>query len=226
MENPSDLLPILEKNAEKHPVLAKKEHQDQLIAFYSLILEENRIQNLTRITEAEEFFDKNIRDALELRNSKIDLAGKTALEVGSGGGLPGVLLGILQSEPKTELILTDSEKKKAQFVHKAVDELQLPGVRVYGERSEKVLKKESSAEVVFARAVGSLSKIYALIRPCSTWNRLVLFKGKRWSEEWETFQASRHSKELKIDQLHEYKTDADDAERKIISLARVPRGTS
>ena len=76
--------------------------------------------------------------------------------------------------------------------------------RSVAKRAEDFLK-DSTVETVVARAIAKVGKIYKLIRDCSTWNRLVLFKGPSWDSEWKDFQKkSPYKDELVIKNTHEY----------------------
>ena len=57
---------------------------------------------------------------------------------------------------------------------------------------------------IVVRAVGPIERIYGWIRGCSTWNTLVLLKGPGWDEEWATFQAGKHHRELEIERQFGY----------------------
>jgi len=207
---------------EVYPEIEATAH-GQIVKFRELVCAENEKQNLTRLLEPVDFLDGHVVDSVELLKSK--QVTFPALDLGSGAGVPGMICAIL--EPKAQWILVDSEKMKATFMVAAAEALGLSNVRVAPERAEDMLRVESIESVV-ARAVGPVERIYAWLRPRSTWNNLVLLKGPSWPDEWSQFQRGPWKKELVISETHDYVVSKALKKRKIILLTRtggVPRGT-
>jgi 16S rRNA (guanine527-N7)-methyltransferase len=204
----------------KHPAKWTEQARSRMSLFYKLVLEENEIQNLTRITAPKDFFEKNVLDVVALLD--LNWVDYPALDLGSGMGVPGVIAAILSGET---WILAESEKKKAEFLQKVVCELGLAGqVTVFSGRGEDFLKTQNVKTVV-SRAVGPVSRIWGWLKKCSTWNKLVLFKGPGWDEEWKTLPEAE-KKKLRLARIQKYQAGADQPERKLVCLERVPRGTS
>jgi len=194
-------------------------------AFRELVLEENGRQNLTRLTSAEDFFRGHVRDVLELRTfrEKRGLLGASAVDLGSGAGVPGLLSAALFEGE--QWVLVESELRKAEFLGRATQELALSDrVTVLRGRME-TLGPEIRSQVVVSRAVGQVEKLFGWLEGCSTWNTLVLLKGPRWKEEWAEFLRGRHQGKLRLEHAHEYSVEGD-IRRLIIQLGRVPRGTT
>jgi 16S rRNA (guanine527-N7)-methyltransferase len=196
--------------------------QKKVAEFYQLVVAENEIQNLTRLISPQDFVAGHVLDVKELLAS--GLLQYPAMDLGSGGGVPGLLAAAILEE--TELakpwVLVDSEGRKAEFLRKSVELLGLSQVQVFGKRAEDVLKTISVDSIV-ARAVGPVERIFAWIQNCSTWNTLVLLKGPGWDEEWKSFQQSAHRKKLEIAGDHFYEVGAEKKRRRIVKLRRVKR---
>jgi 16S rRNA (guanine527-N7)-methyltransferase len=192
-----------------------------VVRFYELLLAENEVQNLTRLISPKDFLEGHLLDVKELLVS--GLVKYPAMDLGSGGGVPGLLAAVIQGE---SWVLADSEGRKATFLMAAAEKLGLANVQVFSGRGEEFLKRGSVGSVV-ARAVGSVEKIYAWLRPCSTWNNLVLLKGPGWDAEWKTFQESKHRKELKVANEYAYRVGEPAKSLRIVRVERVnvPRGT-
>jgi 16S rRNA (guanine527-N7)-methyltransferase len=189
---------------------------ERCVAYYSLVLQENEIQNLTRLVEPRKFWEGFILDVRALLES--GLVTFPAMDLGSGAGVPGLLAAIIMP---SNWLLVDSEAAKARFIATAAKTLGVEA-QVFGERGESVLKR-TAVESVVCKAVGPVGRIYSWIECCSTWNSLVLLKGPSWEEEWKEFSAT--SKQLKLAKTYRYRV-GETNERVIVRLERVPRGTS
>lgn len=200
------------------------EQRRQVSQFHRLLLEENELQNLTKLTSPKDFVEGHLVDVKELFRSR--LVEYPAMDLGSGCGVPGLLAAVLG---EGEWILAESETRKAEYLARAADGLLLSKrVKVFSGRAEAFLSKcgaQSAPASIVARAVGPVSRIYGWIRPCSTWNKLILLKGPRWEEEWQDFLKEQGANHLKLLATHEYSVGAENKKRIIVQLGRVPRGT-
>jgi 16S rRNA G527 N7-methylase RsmG len=145
-------------------------------------------------------------------------------------GVPGLLATLIDQKP---WILVESERRKADYLQKAVIHFHLETqVQVIHQRIEVFLKSPQASEVlrslqsnhfesVVVRAVGPVSRIYEWMRPCSTWNSLILFKGPKWDEEWNEFQMGRFKNELHLSVVHAYRIGVEQKSRQILRLERV-----
>ena len=202
---------------EKSPEISGKALQE-IGRFYEFVLAENQVQNLTRLISPTEFFYGHVLDVLEL--AKIQYVGFPAMDLGSGVGVPGILAALIRDQETW--VLAESEKRKAEYLGRAVMHLDLGSrVEVFSGRAEELLKKKS-VDAVVVRAVGTVDKIYSWIRKCSTWNTLVLFKGPRWAAEWQEFQNSKWKKELTLISEHQYSVQVGEEvkQRALVKLAR------
>ncbi len=190
----------------------------KVVHFRALLCEESQRQNLTKLLSPEDFLFGHVIDAIELEKSRFVLS--PALDLGSGGGVPGILMAIFGGQ---EWVLTESERRKAEFLQRVVDELGLSNCRVFAGRAEDYLKDQTAIHTVVARAVGPVDRIFGWIRNCSTWNRLVLLKGPGWNEEWRRFSEGKTGKHLLVRALHEYRVGPEEKHRVIIHLERAGR---
>lgn len=194
--------------------------QTRVIHFYELLAKENERQNLTRLISPQNFLEGHLEDVVALLKS--ELLGRSAMDLGSGGGVPGLLAACIDQRT---WFLVDSEARKADFLARASAELSLKHVRVIAGRGEEVLLRNSVDSVV-ARAVGPVERIFGWIGKCSTWNNLVLLKGPGWEDEWKAFSSGRYRTKLQIERDFAYEVGAEKKRRRIVRLGRVPRGTS
>lgn len=159
--------------------LALSDHDAQAVDRYcQLLWDWNEKINLTRHTDYERFVGRDLVDTLQLL--PLVHQGEEVIEIGSGGGVPGLLLAILR--PDLSVTLTESIGKKARALADMVKRLKVRA-RVEPVRAEKILK-DDRFDVTLARGVGSLAKILTWLKP--HWlsvGRLLAIKGPKWSDE-------------------------------------------
>lgn len=135
----------------------------KLSQYYEMVVEKNKVMNLTAITEEEEFLAKHFVDSLSL--AKVcDLTKKDChvIDVGTGAGFPGLVLAICF--PELDITLFDSLQKRLTFLEEVITELGLnrEHVRTLHGRAEDLghdKKYRGSCDLVLARAVANLSTL-------------------------------------------------------------------
>ncbi len=160
---------------------------------------ENQSLNLTRHLDYDTIVARDLNDVLQV--SRLIQPGKRLLDIGSGGGVPGVLLAILR--PDLKITLCESMAKKARVLESIVRELELT-CRICHQRAEDLLAVERF-DVCVARAVGPLWKICNWFQ--GRWRsmgQLLAFKGSRWEEELTEARRYPSFNEVKIRVALEY----------------------
>lgn len=145
---------------------------ERIRLFHSLLMEKNQALNLTRINNLDEAILKHYLDtvflALSLKKRKALASIRRILDLGSGGGVPGVVLSILLPEI-TELILVEARNKKLEFLKYACKELGLPLTAIHDHwspsRSKQWAKKFSKLDLVTARAVSEPLNLLRTLTP-------------------------------------------------------------
>jgi 16S rRNA (guanine527-N7)-methyltransferase len=138
--------------------------------FQAALLQGNRRVNLTRITEPAEIETRHFLDSLTAAVPMLDRlrAGEAVrvIDVGTGGGMPGIPLKL--AFPALRLTLVESVGKKAAFLREVVDQLRLPDVQVVAARAEQAGRDDAyrdAYEAAFARALGTLPVVVELCAP-------------------------------------------------------------
>ncbi|MEO8297052.1 MAG: 16S rRNA (guanine(527)-N(7))-methyltransferase RsmG [Burkholderiales bacterium] len=145
---------------------------DQLLAYLALLARWNKTYNLTAIRDPEQMLVQHLLDSLAVI---APLVGHTheqpsrLLDVGSGGGLPGVVLAI--ARPELAVTCVDTVGKKATFIRQVAAELHLPNLQARHARVEAL--QEAAFDVITARAFASLTDLVrltrALLSPGGVW---------------------------------------------------------
>ncbi len=184
---------------------------DQLMSFVALLLKWNQTYNLTAIKDFSAVVDRHIIDSLAVipnLNSyfkKKNIKTPKILDVGSGAGLPGVVLAIMM--PNFKVCCLDAVGKKTAFVSAVKSHLCLKNLTTEHARVEHL--KTAQADVVISRAFASISDFVRLAQTHTSENgRMVAMKAK--SVEDETIELARRFpdwKVKKIEQLNELDND-------------------
>jgi 16S rRNA (guanine527-N7)-methyltransferase len=151
---------------------------ESLDRYCQLLWEWNQKMNLTRHDNYEKFVARDIKDSVEL--ASILEPDEEVLDVGTGGGVPGIPLAILR--PDIQVSLCDSIAKKAKAVDDIVNRLQLP-IPVYHDHAQTILE-DLRFTTLAVRAVGPMAKLLKWFEPhWPSIGRLLLFKGPQWISE-------------------------------------------
>ena len=136
---------------------------EALMRYAELLVEKNKVMNLTAITEPAEIAALHFLDSAALL-SLADLKGKTVADIGTGAGFPGMPLRIV--EPSIHLTLLDSLNKRIDFLREVCGELGLTDVAcIHGRAEEFGAANRETYDIVTSRAVANLRMLCELCLP-------------------------------------------------------------
>ncbi len=168
---------------EKYFYLNDKQKSD-LEKFKTLFLEWNSKINLISRKDTEEFCVKHVLHSLAIAKY-VDLDDTKVLDVGTGGGFPGIPLSIMF--PEAEFLLIDSIGKKINVVNDIIEKLELPNIKAKAVRSNELKRK---FDFVVARAVTNFPKFFNDVRHLikggfisNVTNGIIYLKGGDFKDE-------------------------------------------
>jgi 16S rRNA (guanine527-N7)-methyltransferase len=169
---------LLCEGAELMDISFSDEQLDQLLAYHDLMGKWNKVYNLSAIRDPIESIKKHFLDSLSIVSF---IQPGMLLDVGSGAGLPGIVIAIMK--PKTKVFTIDSVGKKCRFMQTVKTELSLENLTVVNNRVESFNYEEKFPQIVsraFSSGVDTLDKTRHLI---SSNGRYLLMKGANVDQE-------------------------------------------
>ncbi len=147
----------LVEGASEFDIELSEDQKSKFSLFKELIQEWNEKINLTAITEDKEMDIKHFLDSLSIFEAGKIYAGLSIIDIGTGGGFPGIPIKIM--EPRCEVVLFDSLKKRLKVLDDIIDKLELKGIKTVHGRAEEASRTDEFREVydiATSRAVAAL----------------------------------------------------------------------
>lgn len=161
------------------------EQLEQFLTYYEMLIEKNKVMNLTAITDFDEVFEKHFEDSLSLIQA-VDLEKSQAvIDLGTGAGFPGIPLKI--AFPNLQITLADSLNKRILFLDDVIRELGLTGIDTVHGRAEDLAKNSDYREkfdLCVSRAVANLSTLSEYCLPfVKIGGKFISYKAGECDEE-------------------------------------------
>lgn len=141
-------------------IVLKDEQMQQFLTYYEMLVEKNKVMNLTAITEFDEVVEKHFLDSLSLVKAYDLTQPVRILDLGTGAGFPGIPLKI--AFPELEIVLADSLNKRILFLDEVIAELGLQKITTVHARAEELARNKEYRELfdlVVSRAVANLASL-------------------------------------------------------------------
>ena len=179
--------------------------QDTLCAFGAAVVEQNKVMNLTAITEPEQVAKLHLLDSLSLLTLE-DLKGKRMIDVGCGAGFPGVPVKI--ACPEVQLTLLDSLGKRMQWLETVRPSLGVDAECVTARAEEAVQTRRETYDVATSRAVARLNILLELTAPyVKVGGKVLAMKGTAAQEELDEAKNAIAQLGLKVEQVAQFPVD-------------------
>lgn len=151
---------IFEEKLQSLGIELTEKQYEQFNKYYELLVEWNKVMNLTGITEYEEVNEKHFVDSLSIVKAIDITTVKSVIDIGTGAGFPGIPLKI--AFPELKITLLDSLNKRIKFLDTVIEELGLENIETIHGRAEDFAKKPEYREqydLCVSRAVANLSTL-------------------------------------------------------------------
>ncbi|MBQ9155944.1 MAG: 16S rRNA (guanine(527)-N(7))-methyltransferase RsmG [Eubacterium sp.] len=212
---------LFRKAQASHIELDKRKLQ-QFEDFYHMLIEKNKVMNLTAITEEDEVIDKHFMDSLTCARVMDMKQVTNIIDVGTGAGFPGIPLKIMY--PEIEFVLIDSLNKRIKFLEEVIDVLKLDHIRVIHGRAEDLARDKElrgSFDLCVSRAVANLSTLSEYCIPFIKVNGFfVSYKAGKGLEEVETADSCMKALGSKIIHIDKFELDNQQGDRVLIKIKK------
>nr|WP_317355190.1 16S rRNA (guanine(527)-N(7))-methyltransferase RsmG [uncultured Agathobacter sp.] len=174
--------------------------------YYDMLIDRNKVMNLTAITEFDEVMDKHFLDSVYLfRSIKLE-ADYKLIDIGTGAGFPGIPLKIVF--PELKITLLDSLNKRVGFLNDLIEELNLNDIEAIHGRAEDIARNKAyraSYDIAVSRAVANLSTLSEYCLPfVKIGGKFVSYKSGDCADEVDNAKAAIHLLGGKINKIDEF----------------------
>lgn len=192
---------------------------EQLNRYYELLVEYNKVMNLTGITDKDDVYLKHFYDSLTIVKA-IDLKKVTTLcDIGTGAGFPGLVLKIVF--PNLDITLVDSLNKRIKFLQIVIDELKLEKIKAIHYRIEEyALNNREMFDVVTARAVAQTNILLEYAMPLVKVNGYFIpMKGNISNEN--SFEHAMKELSTILEDKYEFLLPIEESHRTILKFKKI-----
>lgn len=193
---------------------------EQFYEYMNLLIEWNKVMNLTGITDPSEIIIKHFLDSLTVLKD-ID-KDSTIIDVGTGAGFPGIPIKI--AFQKTKIVLIDSLNKRINFLNEVINRLQLKDIKTIHGRAEDLGREKDHREkydIAIARAVAPLNILLEYLMPFVKVNgRCICMKGSNVEEEIKNSKNAIQLLEGRLAEEKEFFLPKTDIKRKVIVITK------
>lgn len=200
---------------------------EQFYRYYELLVEWNKVMNLTAITEMEEVVVKHFLDSLSFVKAvdHVDGLNATVIDVGTGAGFPGIPLKI--AFPGLEITLLDSLNKRVKFLDEVIGQLGLNKIKAVHGRAEDYGRDgeyRENFDFVVSRAVANIATLSEYCLPyAKVGGMFVSYKSGKIDEELERGKKAIQILGGEVAKVVKFQLSGTDADRSLVCIRKVEK---
>lgn len=217
---------LLKIEMEKMGIQLVDKQLEQFLMYYELLMEWNKVMNLTAITEYKEVVQKHFVDSLSIikviDKESLQSENISVIDIGTGAGFPGIPIKIIFSGLKITLL--DSLNKRIRFLNEVIEKLELEDVETIHGRAEDYAKRDKYREqynICVSRAVANLSTLSEYSLPfVKVGGNFLSYKAENVEEE---MKKSKHAIMLlggKVEEVIKFNLPDTDIKRAIVKIRK------
>lgn len=214
---------IFEKKLNELNIQLTEDMQEQFYEYFKLLVEWNKVMNLTGITEYEEVNEKHFVDSLSIVKIIDPENIESVIDIGTGAGFPGIPLKI--AFPHLQITLLDSLNKRIRFLDTVIEKLGLTGIKTIHGRAEDFAKQKEYREqydLCVSRAVANLSTLAEYCIPyIHVGGMFIPYKSGDIDEELSGSEKAVHILGGDMEELVKFELPGTDIKRSFIKIKKL-----